>query len=190
MPLPRIIRFADCPPLPWKNGSGRTRELWALRDGAGATLVRISIAEIDGAQDFSRFPDIDRVILQLDGPPMVLTIDGTPHPMTREVPLAFPGEAMVSCALNGEARARDLNLMCRRGAYIPTVERVVFPRNVLTAIGKQDCIYGLIALASCRILAPFQTDLQPCDLLMADAPLALRTESAAAFIALAAIPAG
>ena len=71
----RLIRHADCPPVPWKNGAGTTRELWALRD-AGGVLVRISIAEITGAQPFSEFPGTDRIIAQLDGPPMVLTIDG------------------------------------------------------------------------------------------------------------------
>ncbi|MEH7830273.1 HutD/Ves family protein [Gemmobacter denitrificans] len=115
----RIIRFADCPPAPWKNGAGSTRELWRLEDADGM-LARISVAEITGNQPFSSFPGIDRIILQLDGPAMVLSLAGKDHHIA--TPFAFPGEAQVSCHLSGSGVAHDLNLMVRRDRFVPRME--------------------------------------------------------------------
>ena len=72
---PRTIRHGDCPVMPWKNGQGSTTELAIEPPGAALDGFdwRISIAELRGSGPFSTFPGYDRIIVQLDGPPMILT---------------------------------------------------------------------------------------------------------------------
>ncbi|CAM5401131.1 HutD/Ves family protein [Rhodanobacter lindaniclasticus] len=112
-----IIRLADCPLQPWKNGLGRTRELavQTSADGGGFDW-RISIAEVDSAAPFSSFPGIDRQIVLLDGAGFTMTLDdGRVHALTTPFePFAFPGEARVQVTLAG-GPTRDFNLMLRRG---------------------------------------------------------------------------
>lgn len=113
-----IIRLADCPPQPWKNGLGRTREIAVEPPDAGMDdfLWRVSVAEVDSAAPFSSFPGIDRQIALLDGAGFTMTLDGgRTHALTVPcVPFAFPGEARVEVALAG-GPTRDFNLMLRRG---------------------------------------------------------------------------
>lgn len=113
-----IIRLADCPPQPWKNGLGRTREMAVQPsvDGSGGFLWRISVAEVDSAAPFSSFPGIDRQIVLLDGAGFTMTLDDSRvHALTTPfAPFAFPGEAKVDVALAG-GPTRDFNLMLRRG---------------------------------------------------------------------------
>lgn len=124
-----IVRLADCPARPWKNGQGRTRELLVHPAGAGMDdfLWRVSIAEVDSAAPFSAFPGIDRVIALLDGDGFTMHLaDGRTHALTTPcAPFAFPGELGVDVALAG-GPSRDFNLMCRR-------ERV---RGMLTAVHR------------------------------------------------------
>ncbi|MGL4281068.1 MAG: HutD/Ves family protein [Albidovulum sp.] len=182
--MARVIRFADCPPVPWKNGAGTTRELWARRDPAGETLIRISVAEIRGKQGFSSFPGIDRVILQLDGPPMVLTVDGTPHRLQPLTPLAFAGEAGVFCEADDTVPAHDLNLMCRRGSYAPAMERIATLPDQPQSHGST--VTAFLALAPCMLVLPLAVRLQPLDLIVAEGPVTLRTEGPGDFIRLSA----
>lgn len=184
--MPQVIRIADCPPVPWKNGAGTTRELWALRDATGAPRVRISIAEIRGAQAFSRFPGTDRVILQLDGPPMVLTIDGTAHKLMPHAPLAFPGEAQVTCLPEGAGVAHDLNLMCRRGDFAAGMRLLETRPGSLIETGAPDGITALLALAPTTLHLPIKVTLATHDLLVAHGVVQVRTPRAAAFADLTA----
>jgi environmental stress-induced protein Ves len=112
-----IIRLADCPSQPWKNGLGRTREIAVRPAAAGSDdfLWRVSIAEVDSAAPFSVFPGIDRQIALLDGDGFSMTLDDKcTHALTQPlVPFAFAGEAKVSVALAG-GPTRDFNLMVRR----------------------------------------------------------------------------
>lgn len=113
-----IVRLADCPARPWKNGHGRTRELLVHPAGAamGDFLWRVSVAEVESAAPFSAFPGVDRVIALLAGDGFTMTMDdGTRHELTAPCePYAFPGEMGVSVALAG-GPSRDFNLMLRRG---------------------------------------------------------------------------
>ena len=112
-----IIRLADCSPQPWKNGLGRTREIAVQPPGVGGNdfLWRVSIAEVDRAVPFSRFPGVDRQIVLLEGAGFTLALDEShTHALTTQfAPFAFPGEAKVEVALAGGA-TRDFNLMVRR----------------------------------------------------------------------------
>src|SRR5690349_19195453 len=112
-----ILRLADCPARPWKNGLGRTRELAVEPPAAGMDdfLWRVSVAEVDSASPFSAFPGVDRTIVLVEGAGFVMTLDdGHTHALTDPyVPFAFPGEAQVAVTLAGGA-TRDFNLMARR----------------------------------------------------------------------------
>lgn len=112
-----IIRLQDCPPRPWKNGLGRTREMAVQppADGGMEFLWRVSVAEVDSAAPFSAFPGIDRTIVLLEGAGFTLTLDGKrEHALTTPfAPFEFPGEAAVTVVLAG-GPTRDFNLMVRR----------------------------------------------------------------------------
>ena len=112
-----IIRLHDCPPQPWKNGLGSTREIAIHPGGAGSDdfLWRVSVAEVDSAAPFSSFPGIDRQIALLDGNGFTMTLDDDRvHALTTPfAPFAFAGEAKVSVALV-DGPTRDFNLMVRR----------------------------------------------------------------------------
>ncbi|MFC5582688.1 HutD family protein [Rhodanobacter terrae] len=112
-----IIRLSDCPSQPWKNGLGSTREMAVHPPGAGSDdfLWRVSIAEVDSAAPFSRFPGIDRQIALLDGNGFTMTLDdGRIHPLTTPfAPFAFAGETKVAVNLV-DGPTRDFNLMVRR----------------------------------------------------------------------------
>lgn len=175
-------------PAPWKNGAGSTRELWRLDDAEGM-LIRISVAEITGAQPFSRFPGIDRVILQLEGPPMMLVIDGEETPLALHRPQPFAGEAAVDCRLAGPGRALDLNLMGRRGAWLPSMTPVALTAGEsLSLLGEGGEVQALLALAPCRLSAPHQLGLSRYDLLLADAGMTITAEDEARLILLTATP--
>ncbi|MCW8808081.1 MAG: HutD family protein [Rhodanobacter sp.] len=112
-----IIRAGHGVPRPWKNGLGTTRELAVHPADASSDdfLWRISIAEVDSAAPFSRFPGIDRHIVLLDGAGFGMTLDeGRQHALTAPfAPFAFPGEAGVAVTLIA-GPTRDFNLMVRR----------------------------------------------------------------------------
>ena len=115
-----IIRFADIRPEPWRNGGGVTRELASHPKAAsaqdGAWDWRVSIADVSKAGDFSVFPGMERVITIIDGELLLLTVDGSEHPLEKYRPFRFSGEAASSATLpTGDIR--DLNVIAREGAF-------------------------------------------------------------------------
>jgi environmental stress-induced protein Ves len=128
-----VIRFDALKAIPWKNGLGITREIAV--EPAGATmddfLWRVSIADVDTASPFSRFPGIDRIIVLLDGAGFTMTLDGErSHALTTPCePFAFAGESQVDVSLAGGA-TRDFNLMVRRGRAVGAVEVLRGPLDV------------------------------------------------------------
>ena len=149
-----ISRLADCPLQPWKNGLGRTREIAVHPFAAGIDdfIWRISIAEVDSAAPFSRFPGIDRQIALLDGDGFTMTLDDhCTHALTSPfAPFAFPGEAAVTVKLAGGS-TRDFNLMVRRSQASGEVQawqgpgtRMIEPATVLVfcARGEMDTVDG------------------------------------------------
>jgi len=121
----RVIRAADCQVMPWKNGLGSTTEIAVEPPGASLDGFdwRVSIAELRGSGPFSRFPGYERVILQLDGPPMSLAHGGAAVlPLRPLVPHAFSGDDETDCTVEGIAH--DFNLMVRRGHARPAVDVV------------------------------------------------------------------
>jgi len=112
---PRTIRVGSTRVMPWKNGQGSTTELAVEPPGATLDdfLWRVSIAELRAPGPFSAFPGYDRIITQLDGPPMTLT-HGREQPVVLRplVPHAFSGDDQTDCGVAGVAH--DFNLIVRR----------------------------------------------------------------------------
>lgn len=113
-----VLRAANYPRMPWKNGGGSTEEI--TRD-AGTGLDgfgwRLSIADIGESGGFSTFAGYQRVITVLQGPGMTLRVDGQDtRPLLPLDPFAFRGESQVSCTLLGGA-IRDFNLIYAPDRY-------------------------------------------------------------------------
>ncbi|MET3904456.1 HutD family protein [Paenarthrobacter sp. 4246] len=115
-----IIRYADIHPEPWRNGGGVTRELASHPKAAsaqdGAWDWRVSIADVSKAGDFSVFPGMERVITIIEGELLLLTVDGSEHPLEKYRPFRFSGEAASGATLP-TGNIRDLNVIARAGAF-------------------------------------------------------------------------
>lgn len=186
--MTRLIRFADCPPQPWKNGGGVTRELFRHADARGETLLRLSIAEITGNQPFSLFPGVDRIILQLSGPPMDLIVEGQTVRLSPDAPFAFDGEAAVGCELSGAGAAQDLNLMCNRNALRPAMAVTRLSAGESRLHGAPGGWAGLVALEACTLTTPCELNLAPGDLLLWQGEQALAAATSARLALWAATP--
>lgn len=108
----RLLRAADYPRMPWKNGAGSTLEI--ARD-AGAGLDgfgwRLSIADVGESGGFSAFTGYQRVITVLDGGGMRLVVDGEQsRDLTALDAFAFDGGSVVHCELI-DGPIRDFNLI-------------------------------------------------------------------------------
>ena len=125
-----IIRAADMPPQPWKNGMGVTHEVARFPTDAGSDdfTWRVSIAVVNSAAPFSTFPGIDRQIALLDGEGFTMILDGRrQHALTTPFePFAFAGEVPVDVVMAGGA-TRDFNLMVRRTQASGTVDVLAEP---------------------------------------------------------------
>jgi environmental stress-induced protein Ves len=111
-----VLRAADYPRMPWKNGGGSTEEI--TRD-AGEGLEgfgwRLSIADIGESGGFSVFAGYLRIITVLQGAGMTLNIDGKDsEALLPSDPFAFSGDSQVTCTLL-DGPIRDFNLI-----YAPT----------------------------------------------------------------------
>ena len=100
----------------WQNGGGITHQLCRQDDEQGL-LWRVSIAEVASDGPFSRFDNIDRIIMLLTGGGFSLHGVGD-NPQLLDTPLTpftFAGETPIHCTLLNGA-VRDFNLMTRRAA--------------------------------------------------------------------------
>lgn len=97
----RLLPYADCPEMPWKNGLGVTREI-SRHPAVEAYDWRISVATIRDDGPFSRFSGYLRNISVLEGEGMFLTIDGEESGLIAPFQAAdFNGESEVSCKIHG-----------------------------------------------------------------------------------------
>lgn len=111
-----VLRAADYPRMPWKNGGGSTEEI--TRDSGEALDGfgwRLSIADIGESGGFSVFAGYLRIITVLQGAGMTLNIDGKDsEALLPSDPFAFSGDSQVTCTLL-DGPIRDFNLI-----YAPT----------------------------------------------------------------------
>jgi environmental stress-induced protein Ves len=112
-----LIPYASLSAVPWKNGGGSTTEIAIAPPGSGFADFdwRISLATIAESGPFSVFPGVDRTLALVDGPGVVLDIDGARRfTLSEEDPtIEFAGESVILAAPNG-GPTTDFNVMTRR----------------------------------------------------------------------------
>jgi environmental stress-induced protein Ves len=160
-----FVRLAECPPQPWRNGGGTTRELlrWPAAPAGGPAaaaddwLVRVSVAEIACDGPFSPYPGVDRWFAVLEGAGVALALpEGDRLRRPGDDALAFAGEAAPGCALLDGATS-DLNRMVRRRAgpatgskAAPASMRLARPGSAQRGRHPWRALY---AHAACRLRA-------------------------------------
>lgn len=132
-----VLRAADYPRMPWKNGSGSTEEI--TRD-AGTGLDgfgwRLSIADIAESGGFSTFPGYQRVITVLQGAGMTLQVEEhTSRPLLPLDPFAFSGDCNVNCTLLG-GEIRDFNLIYSPARYHARLQWIAGHQRFFSSAGS------------------------------------------------------
>ncbi|MNQ24972.1 hypothetical protein D3C85_381820 [compost metagenome] len=125
----QILRAADYPRMPWKNGAGSTLEI-ARDQGEGLDGFgwRLSIADIGESGGFSAFTGYQRIISVLEGDGMQLQVDGAlSRPLLAFDPFAFSGDSRVECRLLGGA-IRDFNLIYAPQRYVARLQWLTLER--------------------------------------------------------------
>ncbi|HEX8540541.1 MAG TPA: HutD family protein [Pseudomonas sp.] len=131
-----VLRAADYPRMPWKNGGGSTEEI--TRDagvGLDAFGWRLSIADIEASGGFSVFAGYQRIITVLQGAGMTLDVDGAlTEPLIPGDPFAFSGDSQVSCNLL-DGPIRDFNLIYAPQRYRASLKwiDVLQPQRLFTS---------------------------------------------------------
>ena len=162
---------------PWKNGGGVTREI--LRDGPPERFrLRVSLAEVASDGPFSRFDEVDRVIVLVDGGGFTLHGDHTRTLAEPGVPHAFAGEEAIRCTLV-DGPVRDLNLMVDRRRARLEAERVVLPAGAHTLAPRGGELLVFVLAGTARVDA----DTLPTHALVhTHAPLVLDVPDAATLV--------
>lgn len=141
----RILRSADYPTRPWKNGGGTTRDIAVSPPGASLDDFhwRLSLAQVDRDGPFSRFDGVDRTLVLLDGA-MELHEQDRRIDLVRGKPVAFEGERPIEATVRGGSTL-DFNVMTRREYARHTARRDVFgPRtNVAGSTGSTIVLFAL-----------------------------------------------
>jgi hypothetical protein len=126
----RVVRRADCPVQPWKNGGGVSRLIAASPDGAGYDALdwHVSRPSIAASGPFSHLPGLDRQFMTVAPAGVALHVHGDGAAFTQRVdrplaPFAFRGDWDVHCELL-DGPAEVLNVMTRRGAFGARIEVV------------------------------------------------------------------
>lgn len=151
----RIVKRSGWTRQPWRNGKGTTNEV--LRDGEpDSFLWRISVAEVSESAHFSQFNGVDRILTQLEGGPLFLTIaDTTLRTDALGEPCTFAGEVPVYCHVTGGG-ARDLNVMTRRDRVRSSMQRLTADFGLRAAPAGRSFAYvaqGEVVLADKRLEA-------------------------------------
>ncbi len=122
----KLVNLDQVAPVPWRNGGGVTRELWAwpsANPSANDWQVRISVADIAQDGPFSAFPGVDRWFAVLEGAGVDLAFAHRVCTLGPDnAPLPFDGAAAPGCRLLA-GPTRDLNLMTLRSAGRGTMQR-------------------------------------------------------------------
>ena len=115
--MTQLIPYASLASVPWKNGGGSTTEIAISPSGSGFQDFdwRISLATISESGPFSVFRGIDRTLALVEGPGVILDIDGARRiTLNEEDPtIEFAGESIIRAApIDGPTT--DFNVMTRR----------------------------------------------------------------------------
>ncbi|WP_043266073.1 HutD family protein [Streptomyces sp. CT34] len=192
----RILPAAGRAAVPWSNGGGLTREIAAHPPGAGweAFAWRVSLADVTRDGPYSPLPGVRRILTVVDGAGLELTVDGAVHRLPGRLrPFAFPGAAATGSRLLG-GPVVNLNVMCREGRATAAVTVVRGTREVapgprttavLVAVAGDTWLGAMAGEPGVRLgrydaaVWDGQAD--------ATAPVAVRTDGAAALIELSVV---
>ena len=145
-----IVRAADVRPEPWANGGGTTRELARADDGAW----RISLATVDREGSFSTFAGRDRLLTVVDGPVLVLDVDGEQHVVEPQRPFAFSGGAAVVASVP-EGAVQALNVIVDPGVVRPFVTVLELGRGSVMPLAEDQAAYVISgADRGCLVIGP------------------------------------
>lgn len=161
----RLVRRAEWVTQAWKNGAGITHEVlrWCLAPPAADEYdVRLSVAEVEGAQPFSAFPGYHRSLVCLET--STLLLGGTP--MVKGQAFHFPGD--VPMATHGMGRAMDFNIISRqaRPAQVEVstqeadADSPVLRARPLAVFALEPSV--LRGAGTQRVLEPFDTWVELC----------------------------
>jgi len=126
----RILRGADYPALPWKNGRGVARQIAAFPADADYESLdwQVSRPTIERDTPFSQLPGLDRQFMLVSGSGLTLRLRSAEDRVDVEQridrpfePFAFRGDWDVECMLTGGA-VEVLNVMTRRGRAAARIE--------------------------------------------------------------------
>lgn len=99
---------------PWKNGRGTTQEIIVWPEGAGDQFTwRISLADLKDSGAFSVYPEMNRILVVIEGKEIELTSDGNNLTLPLMTPHSFDGARETHSEV--KAIGRDFNLMLRKG---------------------------------------------------------------------------
>jgi environmental stress-induced protein Ves len=112
----QVLTDIDFKEMPWKNGGGTTTELFCIEG------LRLSIATVQSDGPFSIFPNVDRILMLIEGAGFHLLsgtgLDKILNDYTTV--LHFSGEESIQCTLiNG--KCRDFNVMTDRNFATTTI---------------------------------------------------------------------
>ena len=143
----QVVRLADVPATPWRNGGGVTRELVAWLTSADWHW-RMSVADIDSSGPFSRFEGVQRWFAMLGGAGVELDVNGKQHRLTAgDAPFCFDGSAATHCRLL-EGETQDYNLMLRQGRGRARMVRVSSSLPIAVDAPKTIAVYAMNTGAS------------------------------------------
>ena len=120
-----LVRFADRPAVPWRNGHGSTRELAKRLLGVvGPDFVwRMSVAEVTHDVEFSTFPGAERIIVPIRGQGLGFDVDGVHTEIGLFETLTFSGQAQAFAQPQG-GPARVLNVITKTSRMVAHVKVV------------------------------------------------------------------
>ena len=100
----------------WKNGLGTTQEIIAWPEGSGDQFTwRISLADLRDSGAFSLYPEMDRILVVLEGKEIGLSYSGKKLTLPLLTPYSFDGA--VEMHADVKAIGRDFNLMLRKNKF-------------------------------------------------------------------------
>ena len=145
-----VLRQDQLRRMPWRNGGGVTAEVARSPEGPGESPFdwRVSFAEVAQSGGFSLFPGVERTIVLLAGPPMLLRLPHHEHVLRMHEPFRFDGAAEVHCTV--EAPTRDLNVMVRRDRrraevdVVPAHDLAGPPTDAVTLVAVLEAAEGLV----------------------------------------------
>ncbi len=166
-----LLREADYPTAPWKNGGGWTKEILKVPTEANSFDWRLSLATIEKAGPFSSFIGYDRTLILVRGAGVELDFGRDGHTVLRTPGqlAAFDGAWQTQCTLI-DGPSSDLNLMVsrERAAAQTRLIRPTSPEIIHTAGWEETlvcCIQGAARIedASGQVAELASVDVARCE---------------------------